>query len=102
MRGWADGRKGRGRGGIGGSDFYSATFRAGEATKSSHIESIPHHKAREASSQQWEQFQVIVSPIDALCCCHSLKRDITGSAKCSPEKQTRSHWTVEMLYIDSY
>ena len=38
------------RGGIGGSDFYTAMFRAGEATKSSHIEPIPRHKAREASS----------------------------------------------------
>ena len=40
----------RGRGGIGGSDFYTTTFRAREATKSSHIELIPHHKAREESS----------------------------------------------------
>ena len=31
-------------------DFHTATFSAGEATKSSHIEPIPHHKAREASS----------------------------------------------------
>ena len=71
-----------------GSDFYTATFGAGEANKSSHIEPIPHHKAREASSQRWEQFQVIAGPNGAM---HSLNGDITGSAKCPPEKQTRSH-----------
>ena len=40
----------------------------------------------------------MASPIDALYMCHSLNRDITGSAKCPPEKQTRSHWTVETLH----
>ena len=41
--GWVGGRGG-------GPGPYTATFRAGEATKSSHIEPIPHHKAMEASS----------------------------------------------------
>ena len=34
----------------GGSDNHTAPFRAGEATKSSHIGPIPHHKAKEVSS----------------------------------------------------
>ena len=33
-----------------GSDNHTAPFRVGEATKSSHIEPIPHHKVKEASS----------------------------------------------------
>ena len=47
MSGWVGGRKERGGRG---SDYHTALFRAGEATKSSHIEPIPHHKAKEASS----------------------------------------------------
>ena len=38
-------------------------------------------------------------PIGALYRRHSLNRDITGSAKCPPEKQTRSHLVVETLCI---
>ena len=38
--------------------------------------------------------------IGALHRCHSLNRDITGSAKCPPGKQTHSHWAVETLCID--
>ena len=41
------GRKGRVGGG---SNFHTARFRAGEATKSNHNEPIPYHKAKEASS----------------------------------------------------
>ena len=85
MGGWEEGE---GEGWDRGSDFYTAMFGAGKANKSNHIEPIPHHKAREASSQQWEQFQVIAGPNGAM---HSLNCDITGSAKCPPEKQTRSH-----------
>ena len=45
LGGWKEGR-----GGVGlGSDFHIALFRA-EVTKSSHIESISHHKAKEKSS----------------------------------------------------
>ena len=38
--------------------------------------------------------------IGALHRHHSLSRDITGSAKCPPEKQIHSHWAVEILCID--
>ena len=31
----------------------------------------------------------------------TLNHDITGSAKCPPEKQTSIHWTVEPLCMDS-
>ena len=68
----------------GGSDLHIAPFRVGEATKSSHIEPIPHY-----------------SPIGAPYKHHFINHDI-GSAKCPPEKQTHSHWTVETLCIDSY
>ena len=37
--------------------------------------------------------------IGALHRCYSLSRDITGLEKYPPEKQTRSHWTVETLCI---
>ena len=40
-------------------------------------------------------------PIGALYRCHSLNGDITESAKCHPEKQTSSHWTVETLCMDN-
>ena len=94
------GRGGEGEGWDRVSDFYTATFVAGEANKSSHIEPIPHHKAREASSQRWEQFQVIAGLNGAM---HSLNCDITGSAKCPPESRpAHIYWTVEMLCIDSY
>ena len=46
--------------------------------------------------------QVMAGPIASLHRCYSLNRDITGLAKCPPEKQTCSHWTVETLCIDSY
>ena len=72
-----------------------------KATKSSHIELMPHHKAKEESSYQWEQLQVMVGPIGDLYRHHSLNRAITGLAKCPPKKQTHSHWTVETLCIDS-
>ena len=41
-------------------------------------------------------------PIGALYRHHSLNRDITGSAKCPPEKQTHSHWAVETLHVHRY
>ena len=37
-------------------------------------------------------------PIGVLYRHHSLNRDITGSVKYPPEKQTRSHWPVETLH----
>ena len=40
-------------------------------------------------------------PIGALYRRHSVNRDITGSAKCPPEKQTSSHLAVETLCMDS-
>ena len=40
-------------------------------------------------------------PIGALYRCHSFNHDITGLAKCPPEKQTSSHQTVETLCMDS-
>ena len=30
---------------------------------------------------------------------HSFNRDIAGSVKCHPEKQTSSQWTVETLTV---
>ena len=39
-------------------------------------------------------------PIGVLCGRHSLNCDITGLAKCPPEKQTQSHWAVEALCMD--
>ena len=41
-------------------------------------------------------------PIGALYRDHSLSRDITGSAKCPPEKQTCLHWAVVTLCIDTF
>ena len=38
--------------------------------------------------EQWQQFQPMVPPTGALQRRHSLNRDITGSAKSPPEKQT--------------
>ena len=40
--------------------------------------------------------------IRALHRCHSLNHDTTGSAKYPLEKQTRSHWALETLCIDTY
>ena len=65
----------------------------------------PHHTTRPRrrlandgnSSRSWPA-QLVPSIGAILLTVH----DITGLAKCPPEKQTRSHWTVETLCIDSY
>ena len=36
-------------------------------------------------------------PTGAFQKCHSPNHDVTGLAKCPPEKQTSYHWTVEAL-----
>ena len=67
-----------GRGGVGGgSDNYTALFRAGKATKSS-----TH------TTPRWHHYHI---------------RDfmIAGLAKCPPEKQTSAHWPIETLCMDS-
>ena len=40
-------------------------------------------------------------PISALHKCHSYAHNFTVSAKCPSEKQTSSHWSPEILCIDS-
>ena len=57
-----------------------------------------YHKAKEASSQQWEQFQVsTIQLVPSIRRCHSHIHDFTRSAKYHPEKQTWLHWPVDTL-----
>ena len=77
---------------VGGMEGWEVAQKYNLARKS-HQGPIPHRKAKEASSYiAMAAVPGHGQPIGTLYRCHSLSHDITWSAKCPPEKQTRSHW----------
>ena len=47
-----------------------------------------------------EQFQALATQLVPSISTNVSNCDITGLAKCPPEKQTSPHWSVETLYIE--